>query len=73
MTIDFSDPDFPVISLAIPKEMLREIVTDPYEGYLRIMKQKFVEAIEAEGHNSEVEDAYKKFAALQFVPGKYNN
>lgn len=72
MTIDFSDPDFPVISLAVPKEMLREIVADPYEGYMRITKQKFVEAIKASGFTDET-DAIKKFEALQYVPGMYKN
>jgi hypothetical protein len=67
MTIDFSNPDLPMISLVITKEVLREIVADPNDGYLRISRHKIVEAIEA-----NETDVFKKFEALQYVPGFTN-
>jgi hypothetical protein len=71
MTIDFSDPDFPILSLVVSKEILRAVQADKGDGVLQISRQTIVAAIEASGKNG-IEDVYKKYQALLYVPGFKN-
>jgi hypothetical protein len=51
MKVDFSNPELPVISIAIPISMLDAIIADPIEGgYLQVSKEKITEAAQAAGY-----------------------